>query len=288
MENDLGMEIYNYERELFELIKKNIGIKPERISATASRYPDAHISFDARLPEKNRLLKDTEYLLNGTRKILHFTSLQTLYSIINEGNLRLYNLHNSNDPTEYRYAASFLEEIYKLQGFSHAEYIELLNHTKQYSYIFSCTDISNVKNIDFWDKYGDKQKGVAIEFEIINNPSEWEFFYFAKVKYSQSDIFSELSSNWESIQRKNNHITYKINLNQLLSFHKSENWAKEEEIRLLTQAPSLYWDLFKNQILSDFRTSKAGVNIEYFRLPLCDKTDNYIDKNIANSDISFH
>ena len=175
-----------------------------------------------RFPEANYSLKGTDYLLENVNKVIHFTSLRNLYSIINEGHLRLYNLHNSNDPKEYEYAATLFKNIYKLQGFSDEDYDFKLNRIKEYSFIFSCTGIDKLNNSKYWEKYGDKKKGVAIEFEILNKPENWREFYFANVKYYKINDFIPLVDRWTHIQNKNKSNRYDISLDQLLSFHKSK------------------------------------------------------------------
>jgi hypothetical protein len=86
-------------------------------------------------------------------------------------------LNNSNDDKEYSYASEKLSEIYQIQNISKDSVSNYINQIKEWSFILSCTDYKGLYNLDFWKEYGDNGKGIAIEFEIINEVSEWEFFY---------------------------------------------------------------------------------------------------------------
>ncbi len=282
MEDERLKEIEEFENEFWRLIESNFNLKLEGMSTSASSVVNGPINFNARFPTKNRKLLDTDYFYTSSKKIIHFTSLQVLFSIINEGAIRLYNLHNSNDNHEYSYAAEKLKDIYRLQGQNKNGLNNFINTIKEYSFILSCTSHEALKKKIFWTKYGDKGKGVAIEFEIINPPEEWEYFYFSKVHYDKLNVFEKLKNEWESIQINNSHFLYKISLNQILSLHKSGDWSEEEEIRILTLYPDLHSIPFEKQICRDYKPSKPSDKIKYFKLPLCDKTDNFIDKSLNN------
>ena len=282
MEDERYIEIENYENEFWRLIESSFKIKLEGMSTSASSVINGPINCKARFPTKNRKLLGTDYLNSSSKKVIHFTSLQVLFSIINEGAFRLYNLHNSNDAFEYSYAAEKLKSIYKLQGQDENDLNNFINTIKEYSFILSCTSHDNLKKENFWQKYGDKNKGVAIELEIINPLEEWEYFYFSKVHYEKLEVFHELKQQWENIQAKNSHFLYQISLNQILSLHKSVDWSDEEEIRFLTLYPDLHTIPFEKQIFRDYKPSKPNGRIKYFKLPLCDKTGNFIDKNLNN------
>ncbi|WP_461632492.1 DUF2971 domain-containing protein [Labilibaculum euxinus] len=274
--NPRDKEMFDSVKEFVKKIEEVLQFPIRSHGFNGSSQPGAPINFTARFPEYNRNLKGTPYLLENTKKILHFTSAEVLFSILNEGALRLYNLHNSNDPKEYEYASNVLKSIYDFQGVDEENYSNYLEKVKELSFIFSATSVDNLHNSKHWEKYGNKNKGVAIELEIVNDPAGWRLFYFSKVMYEQLGGIDALKEQWLKIQRENPNNSYGIELNQMLSFHKSKSWDVEEEIRIYTQVPQPEFRLWLKHIYRDFRTNKADKNISYFKLPLCDRDGNFI------------
>lgn len=188
----------------------------------------------------------------------------------------MYNLQKSNDLTEYQYASDALQDVYELQGVDAERYQKWIEFVKENSFIFSATKIENLLNPEHWKKYGKNYEGVAIEFEIINEPVDWRLFYFAKVMYEQLGGVEALKEEWSKIQKDNPNNKYFIELNQMLSFHKSKSWVDEDEIRIYTQIPQVEAKLWNQNIFPDAKFSKYDKLIKYFKLPLCDKDGNYI------------
>ncbi len=279
---DRIQEMYDLESVFKKLIEDSTKININSIGFGGSSIPGTPIRFTARFPEHNKDLKNTPYFLEGKKKLLHFTSLEVFFSIINEGAIRLYNLHNSNDPTEYEYASECLKPIYQLQH-GREVYDPFISQVKQNSFILSTTDISELDNLFFWKEYARDGKGIAIELEIINNPEDWRLFYFSKVQYGELDKIEELAKNWHSHQLENPLHNYQIELNQLLSLYKNPSWVKEKEIRIYTQIPQAEHTLWDKHIFKDFREGKAEKNISYFKLPLCDKHDQFLDPEVKNN-----
>jgi hypothetical protein len=269
------IEMNKVQQEFVEQIEKALGFRIQPGFMAGSNQIGAPIKLIARFPELNRSLKGTAYLLENTRKVIHFTSAEVLESIIEEGALRLYNLQKSNDPIEYQYAADPLYDVYRLQDLTPDDYQRWVANVKERSFIFSATNIKNLYNAKHWKEYGKNNKGVAIEFEIVNDPVDWRLFYFSKVMYNQLEDFKTLVKNWYDIQKSNPKNRYSFELNQMLCFHKSERWKGEDEIRIYTQIPqgTILWN--KN-IFSDPRFGDRNKIVKYFKLPLCDKDENYI------------
>lgn len=270
------IEMFDSAKEFINKLEEVLQFKIKSSGFNGSSQLGAPINLTARFPEYNKNLTGTPYLLENTRKVLHFTSAEVLFSIINEGALRLYNLHNSNDPIEYQYASNTLKPIYGFKKVDSETYSEYLSRVKENSFIFSATSTDNLHNYKHWEKYGNKDKGVAIEFEIINDPVDWRLFYFAKVIYEKLGGVEALKEQWLKLQCENPNNSYDIELNQMLSFHKSKSWTEEDEIRIYTQIPFVEFLLWQKHIYKDFRTNKADKQIKYFKLPLCDKDGNYI------------
>lgn len=72
----------------------------------------------------------------------------------------------------------------------------------------------------------------------------------------------------------------------MLSINKSEYWGWENEVRILAQHPIKCSNVpsseihFNERICWDFRSNKQNKAIRYFKLPLCDKTGSFIEKNL--------
>src|SRR5450759_3200031 len=138
MSDERDSEIDKYESEFSTLIETSFKLQLEGMSTSASPFLNGQISFEARFPNKNRNLINSPYLYSNSNKLIHFTSLSSLYSIINEGAIRLYNLHNSNDEDEYIFASKMLENIYHLQGIKGDQLRNHLDKVKEYSFTLSC------------------------------------------------------------------------------------------------------------------------------------------------------
>lgn len=285
--NERDTEIAKYEMEFWSLIETNFDCRLEGMSTSASSYLKGPITFNARFPTKNSYLIGSPYLYDQNRKLIHFTSLPILFSIINEGAIRLYNLHNSNDDTEYLYASKKLSEIYKIQKIDDIRISDYINRVKESSFILSCTNDDGLNKPDFWNDYGDSGRGIAIEFEIINDVTKWEYFYCSQILYDKLDSFDRLVSKWREIQNKYNHINYHIRLDQILSLHKSLDWAKESEIRILTLYPDLHEIPFSERVYRDFKLNKVHSQIKYFKLPLCDSEGKFVDKSLEDREEKF-
>ena len=266
------------ENEFCQLIENEFNIKPVGLSTMINTSDNGIINFKARLPTKNRELVGTSYLYTESTRILHFTKLDALFSIINEGALRLYNLHKSNDPEEYSYASNELFELYRIQGIDDEKIERIIKQKKRDSYIFSSTNLEQLYKKKFWVEYADKMKGIAIEFEIINDVKEWELFYSSEVLYDQRSDFSSLSKEWRTLQSKCNKISYEINLDQFLSLHKSKKWMDEAEIRILNIRPrTTYSEIFDKMIYRDIRSYNLQ-DISYLKLPLCNRDGEFLDE----------
>lgn len=282
MDHERDNEIDAFEYEFWNLVEKSFNLRLEGMSTSASPYLNGHISFNARFASKNKNLKNTPYFYCENNKIVHFTSLSSLYSIINEGAVRLYNLHKTNDPNEYTYASEKLKDIYNLQGLNEGQLKKHFDRIKEYSFILSGTSFKALENDSFWEKYADNGKGVAIVFEFINPLEEWEFFYCSNIFYNKLEAFNKLKESWENLLNKNQHINYSIDLDQFLSLHKPDDWSNEQEIRLLTLYPDLHSQPFETRIYRDFKPSLPERNIKYYKLPLCDKNGQFIEKELEN------
>jgi hypothetical protein len=180
---------------------------------------------------QNGYLELNENIISSTTPvdIIHYTSVEALINIINEGALRVFNCFNLNDPQELKLVLDHLK-------FSE---IEIENIRKNH-FIFSACKYKNVDSEKFnnWRLYGDNGNGVALVFTIDSNIEKWKNIFLKDVFYidnkNNSSIYSEFI---------NFHITfnerYELFRNvprffQLLaSLQKNVIWSEEEEIRMI-------------------------------------------------------
>lgn len=287
MSNERDIEIQMAEQEFWSMIESNFDLRLETMSTTASSSLCGPISLTAGFPSENKRLKGTDYYFTDSNKIIHFTSMNILLSIVNEGALRMYNLHNSNDKNEYSYAASELKNIYQNRRIDESRIEKHFDKIKENSFITSTTSVDELNNPSFWQKYGDGGKGVAIELEVINNMDKWKNFYLSKVQYNKLNAFKRLVKAWNLIQKKYPINIYDINLDFILSMHKSSDWENENEIRLLTFSFQRQLKTYEELIHWDFKPNKIGVPIKYFKLPLCDDDGNFINRNLNDREEFF-
>ncbi|MES2480099.1 MAG: hypothetical protein V4561_13505 [Bacteroidota bacterium] len=174
MDEELEL-IEKIEKEFQDIIKKYF---PQmRLSDWGSSGP----VFNANYPTANSAYRDSDYFYNESLKFFHLTSVQTLFSILNSRSIRLYNLHNSNDPKEFKYSA----DLFNLSDLE-------IDAGKNKIYTFSFCPLSELNNNELWKKYGKSFSGVAILFKIENDIMAWDNFNIAQVKYSLSDAIKKI------------------------------------------------------------------------------------------------
>lgn len=218
----------------------------------------SEMSFNARLSNKNKAFSESQYYFNEDKRFIHWTSVQNLMSIINYREIRLYNLHNSSDSEEFAYAAEKLN-INNNQ----------IDYSKKYLYTLSFCNASELANEDLWKEYGKNYQGVAIEFEIVNNPNEWNNFMLSEVFYEIPKNFVEMEIELKSFQEKYPDASTFIDLGKLIAFHKKPDFSKELEIRLSTYFPFNHTEAYEKFCNTEFRLEKGRPReTDYFGLKL--------------------
>jgi len=239
-------------KEFMDTIYKHI--PREWISSNGSSGP----SFHAQLSEQNLAYQNSEYFYEGQRRFVHWTSVQNLMSIINNRELRLYNLQKSSDEKEFKYAADLL----MLQD-------DRIDHSKNYLYTLSFCEIGEKDNEKLWTEYGKDYSGVAIEFEIENDPKNWKNFMLSRCYYKVPQKFVNLFNDLKRLRKKWNGIETNIDLGRLIAFHKHPDFQDELEIRLSSYFPydniEAYWKNCNTEFIFDNQRPRITV---YFGLKL--------------------
>jgi len=218
----------------------------------------SEMSFNARLSNKNNAFSESQYYYKGEKKFVHWTSVQNLMSIINYREIRLYNLHNSSDADEFVYSAEKL----KLGD-------NLIDYSKKYLYTLSFCKASELANTDLWKDYGNNYQGVAIEFEIVNNPNEWNNFMLSEVFYEIPNDYLEMKRELNTFHKKYPDAQTFIDLGKLIAFHKKPDFSKELEVRLSTYFPFNNTEAYEKYCNTEFRFEKNRPReTDYFGLKL--------------------
>ncbi|HTB32239.1 MAG TPA: hypothetical protein VK808_09455, partial [Bacteroidia bacterium] len=127
------------------------------------------------IPAENKELKNTPFYYNTENDFIHFTSIDSLFGILNSRHLRLYNLLNMDDKFELEYAQKAL----------------LVKHpdewAKEQLYSFSMCSSSEILNEEpkkkkhlLWKLHGKDGHGVVIRLKIENDLSSWLNYYLTK------------------------------------------------------------------------------------------------------------
>lgn len=297
MNSERDKQIAKFENEFNELIKKYLNIS-FGISTSASGMLNDWIQIRLKIQKQNLLLQSTDYYYQPDR-FYHFTNLRVLYSILQEKGMRMYNLNKSNDSEEYKCASSIFQTINN-PTIVNIPYESQLKTMREYTFILSGTLEDNIMESKFWNSdYIDKQTGVALEFEIVNDPKDWFYFYSSKIKYGQLEKFEKIVEEIINLEAKYNHHTLQLDISPIISFHKNADWSDENEFRIMTNFPTEY----REKIYQDYHydSKEKGKITKYIKLPIFskhnEKSDNtkpllkltnlYFDKNFKVDSLTF-
>ena len=170
------------------------------------------------LPNENCKLKDTPFFHNTESDFIHFTSLEALYSIINNGHIRLYNLLNMDDKFELEYARK--ELLFRKSN----------DTDKEQLFCFSmCSSDEILKNETkehlLWKLHGRSGSGVIIRLSVQNNLHLWYNYHLTKMFYDLK--------NFEPIKELNTKTDNEFLDAKLACFLKLPIYEFENEIRLV-------------------------------------------------------
>jgi hypothetical protein len=220
------MEQTEKERKINKLISEYLpGIRLDAIRSGSDK--EVHGAYYA-VSNKYKDLNGSQYYYQAGKKFVHFTSLLALESIVQSRNIRLYNLHNLNDPREYSFSAKIFDYNNKNSGDAKLNMF-LLSLCK--------TDIFKrpvQEEFFMWKLYGHDGYGVGIEFDFNHcQPDEWRDFYLSQIFYgggSRSKL-NQLAKILSSLENEKPNCI--LDLGQLMCFHKSNLYKLETEVRLL-------------------------------------------------------
>lgn len=222
-----------------------------------------------------KLLSGTPLEYKGNNKFLHYTSLQSLISILKSKKIRLYDFNNFNDPTEFIYTNKYFRKFENSTC--------LREYKRQLFGLSMCEFEENVvnNNINLWRLYSDNGKGACITFEIDKeNIENIQDFSFGKINYNQNlKNISELDDIITRDERfKSDFNFYCSNLSDVIAplccFYKSDLFSIEKEVRLFHFSKRQYYKHSSEHV--QFELNKDFKKVYFVELPI----DRMIDKFI--------
>lgn len=156
--------------------------------------------------------------LRDDKTVYRYTSLDTLFVMLNKGTYRLNGIVGMNDKSEIDY---FDKECpIDNSGSSVRE----LNET----YLSSCSYLKD--DLTMWRLYGDDAKGVCMEFEIVPSNERYSNFVLAPVNYAQKKGGHTALRMLKALSDSKIRFT---ELNKWKHFFKPYDYNVEKEIRLM-------------------------------------------------------
>jgi hypothetical protein len=205
-----------FQTEVLDLI-----IKTNHLNAKFFGDPDTRDYTSLSLCSCNKHYTESDYFIKDAKKFIHFSSVNKANSIIESGQIRLYNLSHQNDPKEYKFAAQILGE-------NPRDYEKI----RRRIYSLSMCEPELENNLTLWRFYADDTRGIAFVFKIVNNPMDWMHFHLSQIYYGKVEKLEKYKINKEEFEQKNN-FRFHLGLDRFLGFHKSDQYSVEQEGRLV-------------------------------------------------------
>ncbi len=166
------------------------------------------------------------------KTICRYSTLNTVFSMLNYLSFRMNGLVGMNDKSEVNYVESYLAGNEKPLSKQHHSSITAINNR----YITSCTTIANKDNLTLWRLYADDSQGVCLVFDTVEANLN-NHVLLQKVKYADKDGKHPELELLKEIRRQVLEVTgfpfeFK-NLGYWKHFFKPYEYSIEDEVRLL-------------------------------------------------------
>jgi hypothetical protein len=180
------------------------------------------------LPQIENFSKSQYYYKRKSLEFIHFSTLEAVRAIISSKLLRLYNLYNLNDPREY----SFAGDLFHFNAENRAD-----AKTNMFLLSMCRTDIlrgHTQYEFNMWRLYGKSGDGIALQLDFSLNPHHnWKDYYLSEVYYGAASKTNLKELNEILVKFENERPKMTIDLGQIVTFHKSNLYKLEKEVRLL-------------------------------------------------------
>lgn len=210
--------------DFLKRIAKNIGIQQ------GYYYDSKNDSFSFLQTDEDKLHR--LFLTNGARfkQVCRYCTLETLFQMLSNQNIRMYGLAGMNDKSEYKYACDCF-----LRGNQPTEETEdSINRT----YVLSCSSIEQKDSLEMWRLYGDDGKGVCLIFDV-DKPKAPLLLAKTIYEFTRERGRKQIDKRWQLLKQLTTELQdiglpLKINNpNKWLPFFKSGDYYYEREVRLL-------------------------------------------------------
>ncbi len=165
-------------------------------------------------------------------QICRYTSLKTIFEMLNYISFRMNGLVGMNDKSEVNYVETYLNGVEKPLIKEHHNTIIAINN----KYITSCSKVARKDDLTLWRLYSDDATGVCLVFDVKRNNLN-NHVLLQKVKYANEegkhkelDFLKQIKEDVESITG------YKFEFRKIgywKHFFKPYHYSIEEEVRLL-------------------------------------------------------
>jgi hypothetical protein len=165
-------------------------------------------------------------------QICRYTSLRTIFEMLNFISFRMNGLVGMNDKSEVNYVETYLNGVEKPLIKEHLNTIIAINTR----YITSCSKVEKKDDLTLWRLYSDDAKGVCLVFDIkqsnLNNHILLQRVKYADEdgKHKELDFLKQIKDDVESTTG------YKFEFRKIgywKHFFKPHDYSIEEEVRLL-------------------------------------------------------
>lgn len=199
-------------------------------------------------------------------KICRYTSLKTIFEMLNQLSFRMCGLVGMNDKSEVNYVESYLNMGNASENFAKPLIKESLytitNLNKRY--ITSCSKIGRKDDLTLWRLYSDDARGVCLVFDVKCSNLNKNVL-LQKVKYAKADgTHKELDFLRQIKEEVELKTGFKFEFRELgywKHFFKSYDYAIEDEVRLL---------IMDNGILNTLKTDWVMTNTHSIFNPVID------------------
>jgi hypothetical protein len=178
------------------------------------------------VPNENSSLASSPYFYEN-KSLLHFSNIYALSSILQEKNIRLYNLYNLNDPREFTFASN----VFNIND-------DFIKDAKENVFIMSFCETELLKTkatseFNMWRLYGNEGNGIGIIFKIVNDPNKWVDFHISKIIYGVDERFKFVKLLNLLNKLNEDGPTLEVDFGKILAFHKSRLFELEKEVRII-------------------------------------------------------
>ncbi len=227
-----------------EVIKRQMSERNELNDLLNNRSLISNIDFDQNSNSFYFLSKDAginsfenQFFMRmfgqfNEKTICRYTTMNTIFSMLNYLSFRMNGLVGMNDKSEVNYVESYLAGNEKPLSKQHHGSITAINNR----YITSCTTIANKDNLTLWRLYADDSRGVCLVFNTVDTNLN-SHVLLQKVKYADKDGKHTELELLKEIRRQVVELTgfpFEFrNLGYWKHFFKPYEYSIEDEVRLL-------------------------------------------------------